>query len=270
MDETPDHVPTPNTSISGLYQACQESVLKYCQDRTNNTNSLIKILGSALHLHRFSKATQEAGAELNQLVKDKGIRKIKRTENYFTPIVKLIFDGEVREKEKSLVMRCASTLRLADSMGIDSDGIAAFVDEQGGIVQCYKLDREMHQAAATNVPGKVFMLASWQYAAAAPIHAADDNNAIRTAIWGSSVSVGGRVVRQATGYDSISDPHVDDADSWFLTYSLQSEEFSASLKSGKLDVRIDGPHSLGSYGFSFSPPMANLARAVRIAFKSCI
>jgi hypothetical protein len=113
MDETSDHIPTPNTSISGLYQACQESVLKYCQDRTNNTNSLIKILGSALDLYRFSKATQGAEAELKQLMKDKGIRKIKRTANYFTPIVKLIFDGEVREKEKSLVMRCASTLRLA-------------------------------------------------------------------------------------------------------------------------------------------------------------
>jgi hypothetical protein len=81
-------------------------------------------------------------------MKHKGIRKTKRTANYFTPIVKLIFDGEVREKEKSLVMRCASTLRLADSMGIDSDGIAAFVDEQGGIVQCYKLDRDLQPAAA--------------------------------------------------------------------------------------------------------------------------
>ena len=45
-------------------------------------------------------------------------------------------------------MRCASTLRLADSMDIEPDGIAAFVDEQGGIVQCYKLDREMHLAVA--------------------------------------------------------------------------------------------------------------------------
>jgi hypothetical protein len=75
MDETSDHIPTPNTSISGLYQACQESVLKYCQDRTNNTNSLIKILGSARDLYRFCKATQGAEAELKQLMKDKGIRK---------------------------------------------------------------------------------------------------------------------------------------------------------------------------------------------------
>jgi hypothetical protein len=75
MDETSDHIPTPNTSISGLYQACQESVLKYCQDRTNNTNSLIKILGSARDLYRFCKATQGAEVELKQLMKDKGIRK---------------------------------------------------------------------------------------------------------------------------------------------------------------------------------------------------
>jgi hypothetical protein len=150
MDETSDHIPTPNISISGLYQACQESVLKYCQDRTNNTNSLIKILASAFDLYRFSKATQEAEAELKQLMKDKGIRTTKRTANYFTPIVKLIFDGEVREKEKSLVMRCASTLRLADSMNIEPDGIGGFVDEQGGIVECYKLDREMHAPAAVD------------------------------------------------------------------------------------------------------------------------
>jgi hypothetical protein len=80
-------------------------------------------------------------------MKDNGIRKTKRTENYFTPIVKLIFDGEVREKEKSLVMRCASTLRLANSMNIEPDDIAKFVTDQGGIVQCYKNDREAHRSA---------------------------------------------------------------------------------------------------------------------------
>ena len=72
MDETADHIPTPNRSIPGLLEACRASVSQYCQDRTNNTNS----------------------------------------------------------------------------MGIDPDAFAAFVDEQGGIVQCYKLDREMHPAPA--------------------------------------------------------------------------------------------------------------------------
>ena len=50
---------------------------------------------------------------------------------------------EVREKEKSLVMRCASTLRLADSMGIEPDGIAAFVDDNATtwIEKCTQLLR---------------------------------------------------------------------------------------------------------------------------------
>jgi len=56
----------------------------------------------------------------------------------------------MKDIEKSLVMGCASTLRLADSMNIEPDGIGAFLDEQGGIVQCYKLDREMHAAAAAD------------------------------------------------------------------------------------------------------------------------
>ena len=64
-----------------------------------------------------------------QLMKDNKIRKTKRTENYFTPIVKLIFAGEAREKEKSLVMRCASTLRLANRKKIKPDDIAKFVTD---------------------------------------------------------------------------------------------------------------------------------------------
>jgi len=83
-------------------------------------------------------------------MKDKDIRETKRTKNPFTPIVKLIFFEAMKDIEKSLVMGCASTLRLAGSMNIEPDGIAAFVDEQGGIVQCYKLDREMHAAAAAD------------------------------------------------------------------------------------------------------------------------
>jgi hypothetical protein len=47
-------------------------------------------------------------------------------------------------------MRCASILRLAKSMDIEPDGIAAFVDEQGGIVECYNLDRKLHPAATAN------------------------------------------------------------------------------------------------------------------------
>jgi hypothetical protein len=88
-------------------------------------------------------------------MKEKGVRKTKRTTNHFTPIVKLIFEGEVIEKEKSLLMRCASILRLGDSMDIEPDGIAAFVDEQGGIVQCYQLHREMHQLLRLRVPNPI-------------------------------------------------------------------------------------------------------------------
>src|SRR6266851_225822 len=149
MDETSDHVPTPNTSVSGLYQACRESVLKYCQDRTNGTNSLVKILGTALDLYRLSNASQEADEKLKQLMKDKDIRATKRTKNPFTPIVKLIFFEEMKDIEKSLVMRCAGVLRLADSNRVDPDDIAKFVTKQGGIVQCYKNDRDAHPLETT-------------------------------------------------------------------------------------------------------------------------
>jgi hypothetical protein len=146
VDGTPHYVATPNRSISDLYEACRVSVAKYRKSRNNREARLFKTLGSALELYRLSEETSENAAELKKLLKDKRIRITKRTQNHFTPIVKLIFKGEIIEDEKSLVMRCASILRLADSMNIEPDGIAAFVDEQGGIVQCYKLDRDMHPA----------------------------------------------------------------------------------------------------------------------------
>jgi hypothetical protein len=150
MDETPHDGPRLNRSISGLYEACRASVDKYRKSRINREATLFKTLGSALELFRLSEKSSENEAELKKLMKDKGIRITKRTQNHFTPIVKLIFEGEVIEKEKSLVMRCASVLRLADSMEIEPDDIGKFVDEQGGIVQCYKLDREMHPAVIAN------------------------------------------------------------------------------------------------------------------------
>jgi hypothetical protein len=121
-----------------------------------------------------------------------------------------------------------------------------------------------------SMPGKVLMLASWQYASASPSRAADDNKSIRNAILGTSVAVGGKVVRRAIGYESIIDAHVDNTDKWFLTYVLNSDEFAGGLNSGNLHIEVEGPHSLGSYGFRFSPPMANLVKASRIAFKSCL
>jgi hypothetical protein len=114
---------------------------------SNREARLFQTLGRALELYRLSEEAPENQAELKQLMKDRGIRKTKRTENCFTPMVKLIFDGEVIEKEKSLVMRCASILRLADSRNIEPDGIAKFVSDQGGIVQCYKNDRKAHPSA---------------------------------------------------------------------------------------------------------------------------
>jgi hypothetical protein len=131
-------------------------------------------------------------------------------------------------------------------------------------------DQQITFFCRSNLPRKVLMLASWQYASATPSQAADDDQSLRTAILGSSVAVGGRVMRQASGYDSIADSHVDKADRWFLTYVLSSDEFAAGLKSDRLEVKIDGPHSLGSFGFSFSPPTAGLDRAARIAFRSCL
>jgi hypothetical protein len=147
VDGTPHDVPTPNRSISDLYKACRKSAEKYRRSRINREACLFQTLGRALELCRLSEATPEAGAELKQLMNDDGIRKTKRTANHFTPIVKLIFEGEVIEEEKSLVMRCASILRLADSRNIEPDGIAIFIDGQGGMVQCYKNDRAAHPSA---------------------------------------------------------------------------------------------------------------------------
>jgi hypothetical protein len=131
-------------------------------------------------------------------------------------------------------------------------------------------DQQITFFCRSNMPRKVLMLASWQYNSAAPNQAADDNKAIHTAVFGSSVTVGGKVVRQASGYDSIADVHVDSEDRWFLTYVLTTDEFTAGLRSGRIDIRVDAPHSVGHYGFHFSPPTSGLDRAARIAFKSCL
>jgi hypothetical protein len=147
VDGTPHDVPTPNRSISDLYKACRKSAEKYRRSRINREACLFQTLGRALELCRLSEATPEAEAELTRLMNEKGIRKTKRTKNHFTPIVKLIFEGEVIEEEKSLVMRCASILRLADSRNIEPDGIATFIDGQGGMVQCYKNDPAAHPSA---------------------------------------------------------------------------------------------------------------------------
>ena len=131
-------------------------------------------------------------------------------------------------------------------------------------------DQQITFFCRNNVPRKVFMLASWQYDSAAPGRAADDNNGIHSAIEGSTVTIGGQMVRHATGYESIAEAHVDKADRWFLTYILTAEEFGAALKSGQLTIEIEGPHSLGDFGFRFSPPMTEIAKPARIAFKSCL
>jgi hypothetical protein len=131
-------------------------------------------------------------------------------------------------------------------------------------------DQQITFFCRNNLPRKVFMLASWQYDSAAPDRAAADNDNIHSAIGGSTVTIGGQVVRHTTGYESIAEAHVDNADRWFLTYGLTAEEFAAALKSGQLTIEIEGPHSLGNYGFRFSPPMTGMAKAARIAFKSCL
>jgi hypothetical protein len=120
---------------------------QYRRNRSKGEASLFKTLGSALQLYRLSEENENHKAELKKLLAQNQIRITKRTKNQFTPIVKLIFAGEIRETEKSLVMRCAGTLRLADSNNVDPADIARFVTDQGGIVECYKRDREAHSSA---------------------------------------------------------------------------------------------------------------------------
>jgi len=55
-----------------------------------------------------------------------------------------------------------------------------------------------------------------------------------------------------------------------LTYTLTNSEFVAAINSGNLEIKIDGPHFLGDYGFIFAPPMTGLASVARIAVKSCL
>lgn len=138
--------------------------------------------------------------------------------------------------------------------------------EEGG----FNGDQQITLFCRSNIPGKVLMLASWQYLSAAASKASGDNKSIRTNISGSSLAVGGKVIRQSAGYDNILDAHVDNNDRWFLTYVLTSDEFATGLKSGSIDIRVDGPHALGDFGFAFSPPTDGLGRAAQIAFRSCL
>jgi hypothetical protein len=133
-------------------------------------------------------------------------------------------------------------------------------------------DHQIHQITffcRNNVPRKVFMLASWQWDSAAANRAAADNTSIHRSIHGSTVRIGGQVVRNATGYESIAEAHVDTSDTW-LTYILTAEEFAAAVKSGELTVEVDVPHSLNYSAFIFSPPMTGMEKPARIAFKSCL
>ena len=130
----------------------------------------------------------------------------------------------------------------------------------------------------TAVPGKVFLMASWQYPSASPAGAAADNTLMHTGISGSAVLIGGKPVRQGQGSDSIVDAHVDSSDRWFLTYALDARELSSALAAGGLTVDIQVPHSLSErfskvsdgFAFVFEPPITGLATATRIAFKSCL
>jgi hypothetical protein len=132
-------------------------------------------------------------------------------------------------------------------------------------------DQQITFFCRSNLPGKVLMLASWQYSWNSPGLTKQDNDNIRTGIQGSSVTIGENIVRRSDGYDSIADAHVDNTDRWFITYVLAADEFVAALKSGKLAISLDGPHSLGgTWGFGFSPPIADLSKAARIAFKFCL
>jgi hypothetical protein len=122
-------------------------------------------------------------------------------------------------------------------------------------------------------PGKVFMLASWQNPWASPGAAITEKANVSATInaWDSTLTIGGKPVRQSQGQDSVTDVRIDNADRWFLTYTLDAGEFAAALKNGKLEVKIGTPHVVSdSMGFTFAPPIPGLAAAARIAFKSCL
>jgi hypothetical protein len=119
-------------------------------------------------------------------------------------------------------------------------------------------------------PGVVFLMSALRYLSADPKQAAADDSALRKFVWGSKVSIGGRGIREAKGYQSIADARVDGNDTWLLIYELSAAEFGSALATGSLEIRISGPHSLGSYGFVFAPPMEGLAAPARVFLKNCI
>ena len=129
-------------------------------------------------------------------------------------------------------------------------------------------DQQFAFYCRTNAPGTVFLRSSWSYASADKAHAAADDAFLKSAVWGSTVSIGEHAVRQTNGYGSIVDAHVDADDTYQLTYAISAAEFSAAARDGRLTIGIAGPHALGSYGFRLTPPMKGIDAPARIAFKS--
>jgi hypothetical protein len=148
--------------------------------------------------------------------------------------------------------------------------VSGFVPATGTGEEDQDDDQTIRFYCRTDVPGAIFMTATWQWAVPRPQDAAWHNEVMHTEVQGSSVTIGDRVIRSSVGYDSIVDAHVDSSHRYFLTYRLTAGELAAAVKAGRLHISVDGPHILGYYGFRFDPPMAGLGAAMRVAANSCI
>jgi hypothetical protein len=148
--------------------------------------------------------------------------------------------------------------------------VTAFIPATGTEDQDQDDDQTIRIYCRAKMPQHVFMMVTWQWAEPRPKDAARHNEAMHTMVFGSSVTIGGRLVRKSAGSDAIVDAHVDASDRYFLTYEFSADEFAAATRAGRLEVRIEAAHALGYYGFRFDPPMQGLAELAKVAFKSCV
>jgi hypothetical protein len=86
VDGRPNDVPTPNRSISGLYQACRASAEEYCRSGSNREVRLFQTLGRALELYRLSEETpQNQSNDKSARPKKMSSRPVRRSRDHRKP-----------------------------------------------------------------------------------------------------------------------------------------------------------------------------------------
>lgn len=138
-----DGTQTPDNILNPLLHECYDAVANHEQANEKNEQALYDSLSKILELQQTDDRL--GTGFLETIYKERKILNTKKTKG-FTRIVKLFYG---KNKDKSAISRYAGVLRFASANGATHEEFAELVRSEGGIVECYRKDRDRHGKTAS-------------------------------------------------------------------------------------------------------------------------